>query len=75
MPIRFGRYDPLIDLDADPAAHADDHRLAIDRFKPGIEVLQDGAAAVYGTDAGRICVAAVNSGSVEYVANAIAAVR
>ena len=31
--------------------------------------------AVYGTDAGRICVAAVNSGSVEYVANAIAAVR
>lgn len=31
--------------------------------------------AVDGTDAGRICVAAVNSGSVEYVANAIAAVR
>ena len=30
---------------------------------------------VYGTDTGRICVAAVNSGNVEYVASAIAAVR
>lgn len=31
--------------------------------------------AIYGTDAGRICVAALNDGNLEYVARAIAAVR
>ncbi len=31
--------------------------------------------AIYGTSAGRICVAALNSGNIDYVARAIAAVR
>ena len=41
VPIRTGLDDAVVNLGANPAAHADDHGLAVDRLRPRVEMGED----------------------------------
>ena len=38
---RAGGHDAVVNFDADPSAHTDDHGLSVNRLNTGIEVVQD----------------------------------